>query len=49
MEGEAIVIISLVTLEPLGLYFYNAPMLPENRSKAIKSMQVMHNLNTDLV
>lgn len=38
MEGEAIRTISLVTLKLLGMYFYNAPMLLENKPKAIKSM-----------
>lgn len=49
VEGEAIGIISLVPLELLGVYFYNAPMRLENRSKAIGFTQSMHNLNTDVV
>lgn len=49
MEEEAIGTISLVTLELLGMYFYNAPILLNNKSKAIKLIQSMHNLNADVV
>lgn len=49
MGGEAVGTISLVTLKLLGIYFYNAPTLLENESNAIKFIQYVHNLNTDVV
>lgn len=49
MEEEAIGTISLVALELLGMYFYNAPILLNNKSKAIKLIQSMHSLNADVV